>query len=200
MDQEISALFDRNIARVENLVSLYGKKGPGRKNAKDTDILRAAVVLLHASMEDFLRSLLISKIADFDRETLNKFPLPNLGGKAPQKFLLGNLAEHRGKTVDALIVDAVTVHLEQFSSFNSLGDVKKALNQCGIENKVVEDQGFGVLPDMINRRHNIVHKADRNENIGGQGNHHVKSIAAHSLNKYVAAVKDLKAFVEENLR
>ena len=199
MDEDISALFDRNIERVENLVSLYGKKGPGRKNAKDTDILRAAVVLLHASMEDFLRSLLISRIDHFDNKTLNKFPLSGQSGKAPQKFLLGNLADHRGKTVDELIVDAVTVYLEKFSSFNNLGDIKNALNQCGIEKRIVEGHDFGVLPDMISRRHNIVHKADRNENIGGQGNHRVNSVGVHTLNNYVAAVKALKGFIEERL-
>ena len=52
--------FGENLDRVRNLVSLYSSSvgvGQGRRTVQDADILRAAVVLLHATLEDLLRSL-----------------------------------------------------------------------------------------------------------------------------------------------
>lgn len=196
---EITALMDENLERVENLVSLYGEPTPGRRKVKDTDVLRAGLVFLHASMEDYLRSLLGWKIAAFDEETLNKYGFPNGTKRPPTKITLGELSAHRGKSVDALIEEAVKGHLEEFQSFNDLGEVKRALEQCGIDHATVDGHNFGDLPAMISRRHNIVHKADRNEVIGGQGNHKTKSIGAATVNNYLQSVKDLRDFVTNEL-
>ena len=199
MDEDIVERFERNIVRVESLISLYGPPLPGRRKVKDTDILRAALVLLHASMEDFLRYLLISKVNTFSPETLSKYSLPSQQKKGGSKFSLGELASYRGKSVEELIVLSVTDYLEKYTSFNNLGEVKMALIQCGIDKEIVNSHDFGNLPGMIERRHNIVHRADRNENVGGQGNHQVKSIGTKSLINYVEAVKALKIFIEENV-
>lgn len=199
MDEGIGERFEQNIMRVENLISLYGPPRRGRRKVKDTDILRAALVLLHASMEDFLRYLLISKINTFSSDTLNNYSLPGQQKRGASKFSLGELASYRGKSVEELIVLSVTDYLEKYTSFNNLGEVKKALIQCGIDEEIVDSHNFGNLPDMIERRHNMVHRADRNENVGGQGNHQVKSIGAKSLINYVEAVKALKIFIEENV-
>lgn len=199
MLNEISELLNENLERVENLVSLYGEPTPGRRKVHDTDLLRAALVLLHASMEDYLRSLLLWKIGDFDEETLNKYGFPNGAKRPPTKITLGELSAYRGKTVDDLIEDAVKSHLEEFQSFNDLGEVKRALERCGIRHEALEDFNFGELPAMISRRHNIVHKADRNDAAGGQGNHKTKSISKPTVVKYVHAVKTLRDFVTEEL-
>ena len=57
----ISDNFNENLARVENLVVTYEShpdtQGRGRKSAELLDILRAAVVFLHAALEDALRSI-----------------------------------------------------------------------------------------------------------------------------------------------
>lgn len=199
MLNEITELLDENLERVDNLVSLYGPPVIGRRKVKDTDVLRAALVLLHASMEDYLRSLLLWKIGDFDQETLNKYGFPNGNKRPPPKITLGELSAHRGKTVDELIEDAVRSYVEEFQSFNDLGEVKKALKQTGIAEAVVDDFNYGELPAMISRRHNIVHKADRNDNVGGQGNHSTKSIGKRAVEKYVEAVKCLRDFVSDQL-
>jgi hypothetical protein len=199
MLNEITDLLDENLGRVDNLVSLYGEPTPGRRKVHDTDLLRAALVLLHASMEDYLRSLLLWKIGEFDEEALNKYGFPNGTKRPPTKITLGELSAHRGKTVDDLIEDAVKSHLEEFQSFNDLGEVKRALKQCGIGHEEVEDFNFGELPAMISRRHNIVHKADRNDAAGGQGNHKTKSISKPTVVNYVQAVKELRDFVTGEL-
>ena len=196
---EITALMNSNLERVENLVSLYGNPSPGRRRVKDTDVLRAALVLLHASMEDYLRSLLSWKIGSFEAETLNGYGFPNSNKRPPLKITLGELSAHRGKTVDALIEEAVKHHLEEFQSFNDVGEVKRALKQCGIEANIVEAHNFGELQAMIARRHNIVHKADRNEVIGGQGNHQTKSIGSRTVKNYLQSVRDLRDFVSQEL-
>lgn len=91
--QEIVDRFDENLNRAENLILIYdrhiAKSGKGRRPARDTDILRAAVVLTHAALEDFLRSITIEKLPDCAPETLDSVPLAGTGAKAASKFLLG---------------------------------------------------------------------------------------------------------------
>lgn len=199
MLNEITALLDENLERVENLVSLYGDPRPGRQKVKDTDVLRAALVLLHASMEDYLRALLGWKVETFDEDTLNRYGFPNGTKRPPTKITLGELSAHKGKSVDDLISEAVKGHLEEFQSFNDLGEVKRALVQCGIGQATVDAHNFGELPVMILRRHNIVHKADRNEVAGGQGNHKTKSIGSATVKNYLQSVKDLRNFISDEL-
>jgi hypothetical protein len=64
MKTEIENRFNGNLERVEHLVALYETltTGPGRRPVDTSDILRSAVVFLHATLEDFLRSLLEWKL------------------------------------------------------------------------------------------------------------------------------------------
>jgi hypothetical protein len=50
MLEEITEILDENLSRVENLISLYGPAIVGRRKVQDTDVLRGALVLLHAGM------------------------------------------------------------------------------------------------------------------------------------------------------
>lgn len=199
MLDEICGLFDANVRRVEKLIALHGPPTRGRKTVHETDILRAALVLLHASMEDFLRSLLIWKIPMAGKELVDAYPLAGSDRKRAEKFMLGALVAHRGMSVDDLITKSIVEYLDRWSSFNDLGEVKKALVASGIPDANVENHVFGDLPTMIARRHNIVHKADRNDVVQGQGNHRTKSISVRQLDNYVTAVKNLKSFVVENV-
>jgi hypothetical protein len=195
----IIELLDTNLARVENLTNLYGPPRRGRRKVNETDVLRAALVLLHASMEDFLRSLLAWRAPLGTKDQIDSYPLAGSGSKNPDKFQLGSLAAYRGKTVDELIALSINEYLEQFSSFNDLGEVKKSLVVCGVPRATVEATDFGELPAMIARRHKIVHKADRNEVQAGQGNHRTASIGLASLINYLAAVRSLRDFVGQHL-
>ena len=196
---DILGRFDANIGRVENLKSIYGPARAGRRKVHETDILRAALVLLHATMEDFLRSLQVWKAPGWAKDAVDKYPLSGNAKKRTEKFSLGELVAHRGKTVDDLITQSVTEYLKQYSSFNDLGQVKDALRHCGISQAGLEAHDYGLLPTMIERRHNIVHKADRNDQVGGQGNHRTKSIEVSQLDKYLTAVKNLRQLVEDHL-
>lgn len=196
----ITDLLNENLTRVENLVSLYGPEKPGRRRVQDTDILRGALVLLHAGLEDYLRSLMVWKIDTYPPEVLNNYMFPNGNNKRGiQKISLGELASSKGRLVDDVIKEVVKSHLDRYQSFNDLGEVKTALKQCGIAPEAVEARNFGKLHEMIARRHNIVHKADRNDVIGGQGNHGTQSLRKGTVEGYVASVKDIRDFVTDSL-
>jgi hypothetical protein len=65
--EQIDQKFRANVERVRALVSLYegNVSGvPGRKPVPVADLLRAAVVLLHATLEDLVRSLAEWKFPD----------------------------------------------------------------------------------------------------------------------------------------
>ena len=90
----IGKQFEANLDRVRNLVNLYSAsfgKGQGRRPGPDADILRAAVVLLHATLEDLLRSLAEWKI-----------PTASRSGN-PCEGLTGMLQEPRTMTIQAKV-------------------------------------------------------------------------------------------------
>ena len=59
MIEDINTIMNSNIDRVQNFISLYGLETKGRKTVQETDILRGALILLHAGMEDYIRSLMV---------------------------------------------------------------------------------------------------------------------------------------------
>ena len=200
MYEEPNLVLGRNLDRVANLISLYGPPVQGRRKVADTDLLRAAIVLLHAGLEEYLRSLLILGIDSYSPEILNRYSFPNGNRRGEAKISLGQLASYRGKKVGAVIRDVVKEHLEQFQTFNDIGDVKTALRQLGIPRGIVEAHDFSSLPEMIVRRHQIVHRADRNDVQGGQGNHKVAPIGLPKVQSYVASFSSMREMVTHHLQ
>ncbi|HMV64478.1 MAG TPA: hypothetical protein PKE01_14180 [Rhodocyclaceae bacterium] len=188
MKQEIENRFDLNIRRVKNLVNIYQTQlsgaGKGRRGHQETDVLRAAAVLLHASMEDVLRSLAYWKLPNAAAEALEIIPL--VGGTAT-KFNLGALSAHRGKTVDAVLKESVDASLER-SNYNNAAEVTRALASIGL-NTAPLAQYMAALETAMKRRHQIVHRADANPN-AGRGNHRVASIAPRTLNEWIQNVEN----------
>lgn len=162
-----------NINRVRNLVKIY-ERIKDDKNEHNTDVLRAAVVLLHAALEDCLRSLSYSKLP---------FALPNELHKTEYKIQLGKVAEYREKTVDELIKDVVFEYLGR-ATYNSSGDISKALKSLAI---TLEKFDLTQLDTAIKRRHGIVHRADRGDKDGEVG--HITSIQAAHVLKWIEEVE-----------
>ncbi len=149
---EIRVRFRDNLGRVRNLVELYSTssgRGRGRRNVPESDILRAAVVLLHATLEDLLRSLAEWKLPAAKPEVFAEIAL--VGTKGRTKFGLQELADFRGKTVDEIIADSVKEHLER-TSYNHPGDVKNTLGNIGVVLKI-DDDDAAELAAMMSRRH-----------------------------------------------
>lgn len=198
MLEVITQRLNKNIARVENLVSLYQAEGKGRRGTKDTDVLRAALVLLHAGLEDYLRSLLIWKVPEFGADTLKDFRVL-MGDEWKEKVTLAELHSLKGKTVDEVITASITANIRKYKTFSDVAAVKKALERIGIIKAKVDALDLAQLRGMIERRHLIVHHADRNEDAQGRGNHKTISIGRGHLNGYLAAVTGLRDFVNAEL-
>jgi hypothetical protein len=184
MKQKISRRFARNIARVKNLVSIYRTQlagpGQGRRGLQETDVLRAAAVLLHAALEDVLRSLAYWKLPGAQAAVLDQIPV--VGGTAI-KVSLGTLSAHRGKTIDQLIKASTDASLER-SNYNNPGEVSALLQSLALDTAPLT-RYMADLGDAMNRRHRIVHRADENPN-AGRGNHRVASISPQALDDWIA--------------
>lgn len=143
-----------NIARVKNLINTY-ELMKNNNGQHDTDILRAAVVFLHATLEDCLRSIAYEKLPSASQSELNKIG---------EKISLGKVAEYRNKTVVELINDVAYAHLER-KTYNNTTEIKSALNSFSIK---VDDKIIKNMEIVMQRRHKIVHRADRGNKEDGE--------------------------------
>lgn len=195
MRQQIEARFADNIARVKNLVSIYANQlsgtRRGRRAHQTTDVLRAAVVLLHASLEDVLRSLAYWKLPAAAAEVLAEIALT--GGTAT-KFNLGALAVHRGKTVDEVIKASTDASLER-SNYNNAQEVAALLTSIGVPTGPLHGY-MATLNAAMQRRHQIVHRADANPNPApGRGNHRFTHIGPSQINGWITNTEQFVAAV-----
>jgi hypothetical protein len=160
--------FDENLNRVERLIDIHRSipaHVASRRSIGAGDVLRASVVLLHASLEDLLRQVARHRIPLGSEETLNGIPLKGTIGRA-EKFALGKLAAFRDMTVEDLISDSVRSYYNSAVTFNNVGDVSSVLEQSRIKQDSVR-RFYPLLAEMMQRRHQIVHRADWKGRIGG---------------------------------
>lgn len=197
----ISERIDQNISRVENLVLIYEnldlRADDGRRRRHDTDILRAAVVMLHASLEDFLRGVLQWRLPVSGKNEIDLVPLLGQGKRNAEKFNLGSLVEYRDWKVSDLIDDSVKSYLDNWSTFNDAAQVKNAIDRSGLES---EGFNYTEISEMISRRHNIVHKADAVFTDGLDIAHQVTPITITRVRTYTKTVKELKGFILQQLK
>ncbi len=152
--------FAENIARVDSLINLHKfltKISTGLSGYDASDVLRSAVVLLHAALEDLLRMVASAHLPRTDNDFIQKMPLS--GKPRSGKYTIGDLVQHRGKTIDEVLDESIDQWLETHS-FNHADDVRGMLTELGIPVNYFE-QTYGKLDQMIERRHLIVHRADR---------------------------------------
>lgn len=187
--EEIETRLHQNLTRVRALVAVYQERagrGSGRRPVETTDLLRAAVVFLHAAMEDVLRSMLEWKWP----QTTLKSSLEDvgllIGSDLQRKISLADLLVYRGSSIDDVIRLSIGAHLAK-SNFNNVGEIKKALKRSDLSQTLVS--GFeGDLAAMMARRHLIVHRADRHD-VGGSGHHAAASLGQGLVENWIAAVE-----------
>ncbi|MCA9643932.1 MAG: hypothetical protein H6718_16160 [Polyangiaceae bacterium] len=163
MKERIAANLRANIARVRSLVGAYdtlNTPGAGRPSVQQVDVLRAAVVLLHATLEDVIRTSSEEILPAASEEVLNEIGFPDGQDKTKPKFTLGELHPFRGRSVDDLIREAVRARLQR-SNYNSVTEVAAALNRIGLKPTVL-DPDQDEMESLMKRRHLIVHRADKN--------------------------------------
>lgn len=163
-----------NLERAKNLVGIY-ERANGNPQLHDTDILRAAVVFLHASLEDCLRSISYDKLPLATQSELNK---------TEQKVPLSKIAEYREKTVNELIKDVVDEYLGR-KTYNNPNEIKTALKALAIE---IQDNVISDTASVMQRRHKIVHRADRNEKESGEIGSIIK-IQSSQVSKWIGQVE-----------
>lgn len=194
--EEIDQQFRANLERVRNLVVLYEESVPGgrgRKPVPVADLLRAAVVLLHATLEDLLRSLAEWKLPSAPAASLERIPLTG-SQKSKEKFTLVDLAEFRGLTVDSVIAQAVDAYLER-ATYNHPGEVADILDKMELKSEI--DAGLrNDLAAMMSRRHLIAHRADRNPR-AGVGHQMARSLSAALVKKWIRAVDGFGTLILE---
>ena len=132
----------------------------GPRQELGQEILRAAVVLIHAQLEDFLRTIAGNLLPQASEACLDEVPLLGLG-KEKKKFYLGKLAEHRGKSVDDLLRESVVEHLKR-TTYSSTEEIGNLLKDLGFDPSQ-HNKNFPMIQRMIERRHQIAHRADRVE-------------------------------------
>ena len=152
-------------------------------NALLTDLLRAAVVFTHACLEDFLRSISAAFLPWADEVALNAVPLVGSLGRA-EKFFLGRLVHHRNKQVQEVLQESVNAYLEE-SNYNDTTEIARVLASIDMRNPAVEAL-FADLSAMIERRHQIVHRADRIET-PGKARQRSKSLSAKTVSAWIEA-------------
>lgn len=164
MKEAVATRLQWNLDRVKHLVAVYGqlKQTSGRPTVEQADILRAAVVFLHATLEDFLRGLLEWKLPLAAPGHL--IDVPFVGKKSRANITLEDLAHYRGSSVDNVISRSVERHLER-SNFNDPGEIDAVLERVGLSKQLLDPHRSELGP-MMSRRHWIVHRADRDSRSG----------------------------------
>ncbi|WP_316749921.1 HEPN domain-containing protein [Pedobacter gandavensis] len=188
---DIMFIYDRNLGRTTSLIELYTTLTAvkrGRRTTEQLDLLRVSVVLLHSTMEDFIRNLMNWKLPDSSKEKINKVPLfTSSYDPRKTKFELGELLEHSGRTVQEIVELSVREYLNSVS-FNNTSDLVKNLSDIQINTTEGMRSYFANLDEMIKRRHNIVHQADR-DFIHGSRLHKIKSISIELVQSWQTSVE-----------
>jgi hypothetical protein len=120
-------------------------------------MVRACIVLAHASLEDYLRTLAMLRLPDLDGKFWSQLPLAGTGGRET-RFSLAQLSAHRAKGVDEVLRESLGEYLST-RSFSKASQIPAWLNDLGIRS---DNVGYllAELDALMKRRHRIVHAGD----------------------------------------
>lgn len=194
MKSDIEARFQHNVGRVTSMVTFAREGGPGDPGSDRSDLLRASVVFLHASLEDLIRSVVEWRLPTAAPQSLRNTPLT--GAAASLKFTLADLASFRGQTVDEVIRRSVADQLSTMS-YNNPTQLAGALRQVGLR-WIVSPSSIARLATMMKRRHWIVHRADH-ALVVGAGPIRVRPLSEADLRDWIAAVEEVATMVLDQL-
>lgn len=147
------------------------------------DLLRAAVVFTHAALEDFLRSIASVYLPQANETVLNNVPLSGIKGQA-EKFYLGKLSPFRDMSVDDLIEQSVSDYLKR-TTYNNTTDITSLTKQIGLDIEQLRPT-FARLDQLMQRRHQIVHRCDRNKTSKGEI---TQKISVKTVDTWISTVK-----------
>lgn len=178
--------FRANNGRVSNLILIYqstqSAKRQGRRDAKSSDTLRAAVVLLHSALEEVFRNLFLWRLPSGSRESLNQIPLAGTPANQRAKaFLLGDLIPWDDRFVHNVIRESIDAYINQMN-LNGIPDICSSLKMIDIESEQFRKY-FPLLSESMKRRHQIVHQMDRSSPFRNAGSR-TQSISVRQVKKW----------------
>ncbi len=145
-----------NIRRQTSLIQASNTLMPSDP-AVAADLLRAHIVFLHASLEDYLREIL-RIVLPTRADTLVDIPPKGSRPHDSPKFTLSHLLTHENMTIAAFIRDSVNEYVSR-ETFNNTTDLSNLIRRLGLATTEYEDL-YPKLNEYMTRRHLIVHKAD----------------------------------------
>jgi len=154
----ISSKFYGNIRRVISLSTLpfQGTTRQLESNDLKSDIFRSAIVLLHSSLEDFLRSIALWQLPrKASEEVLDKICFQ---GTEKRKIGLGSLKSYEDETARDIIEASVKEHLEKVS-YSKTDSVAELLKNIGLQADHFKEY-YPEISKLMERRHKIAHFAD----------------------------------------
>ena len=185
--------YYNNYFRILHLVKIYKDlygTGRGRRAVPKGDLLRAAVVFTHAALEALLRGLGLLYLCEAGPSALGSIPLAGASGlPRAEKFRLGDLAKHRGKTVDQVLSESISGYLNQ-KSFNNTNDICSLLEIIGVPIEGEIKASLADLQQLIRRRHQIVHQADLIGSRSGRGHQRAASLSVKQVLKWLKATRE----------
>jgi hypothetical protein len=195
MDGVLLTLEDRfraSLDRVHGLLALYDQvtgPAPGRPSVQESELLRAAVVYLHAALEELLRGLAEWRLPAASVDVLSQVPFAGGDGRRTT-LTLGDLAAFRGQPVEEVITRSVVAYLRR-SSYNNPNDIACLLGQIGLTQEArrrLWAARAAHLNTIMSRRHQIAHRLDRNE-ASGRGHHAATSLGRTTVERWIGIVR-----------
>ena len=169
---EFLPIFNANLERVDSLCNIYTKMKDDRfsdgKDYKLTDMLRAAIVMLHSAFEEYYRNVIKQWLpTKGDKKALETIALPDdVGNKGTTKYTLYSLMDFKDKTINDLFLTAINEYMSR-QSFNSFDEICKWSCKIGLDLsnfKSLPKKYYDDIDKAVHRRHKIVHEADTSRN------------------------------------
>ncbi|MNN16997.1 hypothetical protein D3C81_1301620 [compost metagenome] len=154
-----------NLSRVKSLLDLFQQSSINDIGTHDqrSELLRAAVVFLHSSIEEIVRNLFVDRLPKLSTEVLNELTYSKYGPTNRSKgVMLGDLLlNHSGRLVDNVIFDAINSYIDRLNINNS-DQLVAQLQKIQIETQPIKPFLLEI-DSLMKRRHQIVHQMDRED-------------------------------------
>ena len=154
-----------NLWRARRFIDLASKMEESDENR--ADLLGAAIVFLHATLEEYLRLVALQEWPKLEKEKLQTVikQYNRLGNKNVKLSLL-DIVDYRDKTFDSVLVDEIQTFIYQGMNFNSLDEIQAFLKTVNVSlANLAEELGQKTLDNvsaLIYKRHLVAHQANCN--------------------------------------
>jgi RiboL-PSP-HEPN len=183
--RNIQDRYNFNIRRVNRLIDIFDELGDRIAGSYGVDLLRAAVVLLHAALEDVLRNMIEWKLPLDKKAMLARLRFPTTERK--EKCSLLELVElYPDKTVQEIQTLAFEHYLNHLN-WNSRKDIEETLKMLKLGSPK-DKQTLLTVDDLIQRRHLIVHQGDR-DHFDNTSHGKIRDLDAYEVREWIDAVE-----------